>query len=118
MAEKDATLRGFVNGDIEVVFATDAFGMGIDIPDIGGGIHFLLPEPLEQLLPRGRPCRDDKRAFGILLYTTVNAGAPRYDSRGIPDSGGGSRGMDEPLRGRTGLPAHHQPMEGVSGQGR
>jgi ATP-dependent DNA helicase RecQ len=74
MADKDETLRGFVNGDIDVVFATGAFGMGIDIPDIRGVIHFLLPESLEQYYQEvGRAGRDDKPAFGVLLYTAVNA---------------------------------------------
>jgi ATP-dependent DNA helicase RecQ len=74
MADKEETLRGFVNGDIEVVFATGAFGMGIDIPDIRGVIHFLLPESLEQYYQEvGRAGRDDKPAFGVLLYTAVNA---------------------------------------------
>lgn len=74
MADKEETLRAFVNGDIEVVFATGAFGMGIDIPDIRGVIHFLLPESLEQYYQEvGRAGRDDKPAFGILLYTPINA---------------------------------------------
>ena len=48
LAEKDDTLLRFANGDIQVVFATGAFGMGVDIPDIRGVIHYLIPESLEQ----------------------------------------------------------------------
>jgi ATP-dependent DNA helicase RecQ len=74
MEEKEKTLFRFVGGDIELVFATGAFGMGIDIPDIRGVIHFLLPESLEQYYQEvGRAGRDDKPAFGVLLYTPVNA---------------------------------------------
>jgi ATP-dependent DNA helicase RecQ len=47
MAEKVETLLAFSRGDIEVVFATGALGLGVDIPDIRGVIHFLLPESLE-----------------------------------------------------------------------
>jgi ATP-dependent DNA helicase RecQ len=74
LAEKDNTLTGFGNGDIDIVFATGAFGMGIDIPDIRGVIHFLLPESLEQYYQEvGRAGRDQKPAFGVLLHTAVNA---------------------------------------------
>jgi ATP-dependent DNA helicase RecQ len=74
MAEKDDTLLKFSKGDIDIVFATGAFGMGVDIPDIRGVIHFLLPESLEQYYQEvGRAGRDGKDAFGKLLYTPVNA---------------------------------------------
>jgi ATP-dependent DNA helicase RecQ len=74
MDKKDETLLRFANWDIEIVFATGAFGMGVDIPDIRGVIHFLLPESLEQYYQEvGRAGRDGRRAFGVLLHTAVNA---------------------------------------------
>jgi ATP-dependent DNA helicase RecQ len=73
MAEKEAALAEFVSGKVDLVFATGAFGMGIDVPDIRGVIHFLLPESLEQYYQEvGRAGRDGKGAFGVLLYTAVN----------------------------------------------
>jgi ATP-dependent DNA helicase RecQ len=74
MEIKDDTLARFASGQVQVVFATGAFGMGVDIPDIRGVIHFLLPESLEQYYQEvGRAGRDGKPAFGRLLYTGVNS---------------------------------------------
>ncbi len=72
--QKNQIVLDFKDGDVDVVFATGAFGMGVDIPDVRGVIHFLLPESLEQYYQEvGRAGRDGKPAFGILLYTTANA---------------------------------------------
>lgn len=74
MEQKDATLAGFANGEVQVVVATGAFGMGVDIPDVRGVVHFLLPESLEQYYQEvGRAGRDQAPAFGVLLYTQVNS---------------------------------------------
>jgi ATP-dependent DNA helicase RecQ len=73
LAEKDETMLAFANGDLDLVFATGAFGMGIDIPDIRGVVHFLLPESLEQYYQEvGRAGRDGRPAFGVLFHTPVN----------------------------------------------
>ena len=72
--QKDQTVSDFKDGHVDVVFATGAFGMGVDIPDVRGVIHFLLPESLEQYYQEvGRAGRDGDPAFGILLYTAANA---------------------------------------------
>jgi len=74
MTDKDKTLEDFSIGSVDVVFATGAFGMGVDISDIRGVIHFLIPESLEQYYQEvGRAGRDGAPAFGILLYTRTNA---------------------------------------------
>lgn len=74
LVDRDATVVAFTRDQIDVVFATGAFGMGIDIPDIRGVIHFLLPESLEQYYQEvGRAGRDGDPAFGLLLYTPKNA---------------------------------------------
>ena len=74
LPEKDRILDRFSRGNIDVVCATGAFGMGIDIRDIRGVIHFLLPESLEQYYQEvGRAGRDSTEAFGVLLYTKKNS---------------------------------------------
>lgn len=60
-------------GDTNLIFATNAFGMGIDIPDIRVVIHFMLPESVEQYYQEvGRAARDGNPANAYLLYTTKN----------------------------------------------
>lgn len=72
--QKNQIVLDFKDGNVDVVFATGAFGMGVDIPDVRGVIHFLLPESLEQYYQEvGRAGRDGNPAFGILLYTAANA---------------------------------------------
>lgn len=74
LADRDRVMAAFDAGDIDAVFATGAFGMGIDIPDIRGVIHFLLPESIEQYYQEvGRAGRDGASAFGLLLYAPKNA---------------------------------------------
>jgi ATP-dependent DNA helicase RecQ len=74
LEQKNDTLAKFASGELKVVVATGAFGMGVDIPDVRGVIHFLLPESLEQYYQEvGRAGRDGEPAFGVLLYTPVNS---------------------------------------------
>ena len=71
--EKNEIVRQFKTGDLLTVFATSAFGMGIDIPDIRGGVHYLLPESAEQFYQQiGRVGRDDKPSWTVLFYSDKN----------------------------------------------
>ncbi len=66
---KDVQHR-FVEGAIRVIAATNAFGMGIDKPDVRLVIHADIPGSLENYLQEaGRAGRDRKTARCILLYT-------------------------------------------------
>ena len=68
-AEKDRWQQAWQAGSTRVMVATNAFGMGIDKPDVRTVIHLDLPDSIEAYFQEaGRAGRDGKRAYAILLY--------------------------------------------------
>ncbi|MEX2247779.1 MAG: ATP-dependent DNA helicase RecQ [Dehalococcoidia bacterium] len=68
--DRTAAQEKFAAGGLDVVAATNAFGMGIDRPDIRLVVHFALPESVEAYYQEvGRAGRDGAPAHGLLLLS-------------------------------------------------
>ena len=68
---KKETQKAFINGGLRVIAATNAFGMGIDKPDVRLVVHADIPGSLENYLQEaGRAGRDRAAAHCVLLYVT------------------------------------------------
>jgi ATP-dependent DNA helicase RecQ len=76
---KGSVFQRFLSGELPIVFATSAFGMGVHIPDIRAVVHYLLPESVEQYYQEvGRAGRDGQLANAYLFFTETNLKIRRY----------------------------------------
>ncbi|MCF6365638.1 MAG: RecQ family ATP-dependent DNA helicase [Bacteroidales bacterium] len=70
---KDSKQRRWKNNEIRIIVATNAFGMGIDKPDVRSVIHYDLPDSPEAYFQEaGRGGRDEKTSYAVLLYQTAD----------------------------------------------
>jgi ATP-dependent DNA helicase RecQ len=68
--EKIRKQNEWKNNQCRVIVCTNAFGMGIDKPDVRLVIHYELPNSLEEYFQEaGRAGRDEKKAYAIAIYT-------------------------------------------------
>ncbi len=68
-AERDTRQKAWTSGNVRVMVATNAFGMGIDKPDVRTVIHIDCPDCVESYFQEaGRAGRDGEKAYAVLLY--------------------------------------------------
>jgi ATP-dependent DNA helicase RecQ len=89
-AEREATQDGFMRGEVEVMVATTAFGMGIDKADVRFVHHHDAPDSIDSYYQEiGRAGRDGAPAEAVLFYRQQDLGLRRFFA------GGGQVGVDE-----------------------
>ncbi|MBL7883401.1 MAG: RecQ family ATP-dependent DNA helicase, partial [Bacteroidia bacterium] len=70
---RDQKQNNWIQNKTRVVVCTNAFGMGIDKPDVRFVVHLDLPDSLEAYFQEaGRAGRDEQKAFAILLYNNAD----------------------------------------------
>ena len=103
-ADRDRVHEQFLDGELDVVVATSAFGMGIDKPDVRYVVHASAPESLDSYYQQiGRAGRDGGPATIALCYRAEDLHLQRFLTAGkAPDVLGQVartlRDRDEPAR--------------------
>ncbi len=68
-AQRDSKQKAWMSGNPRVIVATNAFGMGIDKPDVRLVVHVDMPDSIEAYFQEaGRGGRDGKKSWAVILY--------------------------------------------------
>lgn len=73
LKERDIAQRRWMQGEVNIMVATNAFGMGIDKPDVRYVVHLDIPTSLEAYFQEaGRAGRDGHKAYAVMLYNDAD----------------------------------------------
>lgn len=71
--QKEEAFNKFKKGETHVLFATSAFGMGVNIPDIDGVVHYHIPNSIEEYYQQvGRGARKIDTCHCLFLWSDNN----------------------------------------------
>lgn len=77
--QREKAQEAFMNGEVRAVIATNAFGLGIDKPDIRFVVHYHFPgSPEAYYQEAGRAGRDGERALCCILYRVEDSNIQSY----------------------------------------
>jgi ATP-dependent DNA helicase RecQ len=104
--ERSAIQERFMNGETDVIVATNAFGMGIDKADIRFVYHFDISESLDNYYQEiGRAGRDGEKAEAILFFRPQDIGIRKFQS------GEGKIGVDEIEKVAEAIASENHPID-------
>ncbi|WP_328727736.1 ATP-dependent DNA helicase RecQ [Goekera deserti] len=84
-AEREEVQHAFMQGELDVVVATTAFGMGIDKPNVRFVVHAEPADSVDSYYQEiGRAGRDGEPAVAVLVYRAEDLGLRRFFAAGAP----------------------------------
>ncbi|GAB7007961.1 RecQ family ATP-dependent DNA helicase [Nocardioides sp. AN3] len=96
---REAAQQAFMEGEVDTIVATSAFGMGIDKPDIRFVVHAQIPESPDTYYQEvGRAGRDGEPAQVTLVYRPEELALGRFFSASAPKAGDVERVLEARAR--------------------